>query len=206
VEGIGPQPRFTVKNAAGQTLVDCAHNDNEVNHHGGAIAIIRSWLREQYQGAKLLVAGHRVLHGGKHFFEPVLVDAKVLTELEALVPLAPLHQPQRIAVIRAVQDAMPALPQIACFDTAFHVTQPATAKTFALPRRLTAEGVRRYGFHGLSYEYIASATPASKITAWMLPTDEDLIIARHALERVMHSSDSQRASAGLRPQPAPPTI
>jgi len=94
-----------------------------------------------------------------HFSEPVLVDTNVLTKLEALVPLAPLHQPHSLAVIRAVRDAMPTLPQIACFDTAFHRTQPAVAQAFALPRRLTDESVRRYGFHGLSYEYIASALP-----------------------------------------------
>jgi len=160
VEGIGTQPRFTVKNAAGQTLVDRTHDVDEVLHHSGAIAVIRSWLHEHDQGAKLLAVGHRVVHGGQHFSEPMLVDTKVLTELEALVPLAPLHQPHCIAVIRAVQDAMPTLPQIACFDTAFHRTQPAVAQAFALPRRLTDEGVRRYGFHGLSYEYIASALPA----------------------------------------------
>jgi acetate kinase len=160
VEGIGTQPRFTVKNAAGQTLVDRAHDADEVLHHGGAIAVIRSWLHERNRGATLLAVGHRVVHGGQHFSEPVLVDTKVLTELEALVPLAPLHQPQCLAVIRAVRDAMPTLPQIACFDTAFHRTQPAIAQAFAVPRRLTDEGVRRYGFHGLSYEYIASALPA----------------------------------------------
>jgi acetate kinase len=159
VEGIGTQPRFTVKNAAGQTLVDRAQDPDDVLHHGGAISVVRSWLTE-HQGAKLLAVGHRVVHGGQHFSEPVLVDEKVLTELEALVPLAPLHQPQCIAVIRAVRDAMPALPQIACFDTAFHCTQPAIAQAFAVPRRLTDEGVRRYGFHGLSFEYIASALPA----------------------------------------------
>jgi acetate kinase len=159
VEGIGTQPRFTVKNAAGQTLVDRAHDPDEVLHHGGAIAVIRSWVHERDRGATLLAVGHRVVHGGQHFSEPVLVDTKVLTKLEALVPLAPLHQPQCLAVIRAVQDAMPTLPQIACFDTAFHRTQPAVAQAFALPRRLTDEGVRRYGFHGLSYEYIASALP-----------------------------------------------
>ena len=160
VEGIGTRPRFTVNNAAGQTLVDRAHDVDEVLHHGGAIAVIRSWLHEHYQGAKLLAVGHRVVHGGQHFSEPILVNAKVLTELEALVPLAQLHLPQCIALIRAVQDVMPTLPQIACFDTAFHVTQPAIAQAFALPRHLTAEGIRRYGFHGLSYEYIASALPA----------------------------------------------
>src|SRR5262245_57915537 len=160
VEGIGTQPRFTVKNAAGQTLVDRTHDVDEVTHHGGAIAVIRSWLHENDRGAKLLAVGHRVVHGGQHFSQPVLVDTKVLAALEALVPLAPLHQMHCIAVIRAVRDTMPTLPQIACFDTAFHLTQPAIAQAFALPRHLTAEGVRRYGFHGLSYEYIASALPA----------------------------------------------
>jgi acetate kinase len=160
VEGIGTQPRFTVENAAGQTLVDRAHDADEVLHHGGAMGVIHSWLHEHDRDATLLAVGHRVVHGGQHFSEPVLVDTKVLTELEALVPLAPLHQPQCLAVIRAVQDAMPTLPQIACFDTAFHRTQPAIAQAFAVPRRLTDEGVRRYGFHGLSYEYIASELPA----------------------------------------------
>ena len=159
VEGIGTQPRFTVKDAAGQTLVDRAHDPDEVLHHSGAIAIIRSWVHERDRGATLLAVGHRIVHGGQYFSEPVLVDTKVLTKLEALVPLAPLHQPHSLAVIRAVRDAMPTLPQIACFDTAFHRTQPAVAQAFALPRRLIDESVRRYGFHGLSYEYIASALP-----------------------------------------------
>ena len=258
VEGIGTRPRFTVKNAAEQTLVDRAHDVDDVPHHGGAIAVIRSWLHEHDQGAKLLAVGHRVVHGGQRFSEPILVDPKVLTELEALVPLAPLYQPHSVAVIRAVQDAMPTLPQIACFDTAFHVAQPDVAQAFALPRHLTAEGVRRYGFHGLSYEYIASAlpalrpelgslaaalggldalvftggigersaviraqicrqaawlgleldaaanerhgpclsTPASKVTAWLLPTDEDLIIARHTLAWVTRSPESGGLAQG----------
>ena len=159
VEGIGTKPRFAVRSAAGQTLVDRAHDVDEILHHGGAIAVIRSWLNECYKNAELLAVGHRVVHGGQHFSEPVLVDKTVLIELEGLVPLAPLHQPHSIALIRAVQDAMPAVPQVACFDTAFHFTQPAVAKAFAVPRRLNLEGVRRYGFHGLSYEYIASALP-----------------------------------------------
>jgi acetate kinase len=159
VEGIGTQPRFTARNAAGETVVDRSHKVDEVLHHGGAIAVIGSWLNDNYQNAELLAVGHRVVHGGQHFSEPVLVDKTVLTELEALVPLAPLHQPQCLAFIRAVQDAMPAVPQVACFDTAFHSAQPAVAKAFGVPRYLTVEGVRRYGFHGLSYEYMASALP-----------------------------------------------
>ena len=96
VEGIGTQPRFTVKDAAGETLFDRAHDPDEVLHHGGAIAVIRSWVHERDRGATLLAVGHRVVHG-QHFSEPVLVDTKVLTKLEALVPLAPLHQPQCLA-------------------------------------------------------------------------------------------------------------
>jgi acetate kinase len=160
VEGIGTQPRFTVKDAAGQPLVDRALPVVDVSHHAGALAVIRAWLHEHHEDATLRAVGHRVLHGGRHFSEPVLVDAKVLAELEALVPLAPLHQPHNLAVIRAVREVSPELPQVACFDTAFHRTQPAIAQAFALPRRLAEEGVRRYGFHGLSYEYIASTLPA----------------------------------------------
>jgi acetate kinase len=159
VEGIGTQPRFTVKDAAGQPLVDRALPVADVCDHAGAFAVIRAWLHDHHEGATLRAVGHRVLHGGRQFSEPVLVDAKVLAELEALVPLAPLHQPHNLAVIRAVREASPELPQVACFDTAFHRTQPAIAQAFALPRRLADEGVHRYGFHGLSYEYITSMLP-----------------------------------------------
>ena len=100
-------------------------------------------------------AGHRIVHGGAEFSQPVVVDDRIVAALEALVPLAPLHQPHNLAAIRAITAASPDLPQVACFDTAFHQTQPPVAQVVALPRELTAEGVRRYGFHGLSYEYIA---------------------------------------------------
>ena len=103
--------------------------------------------------------GHRVVHGGQHYSAPVLIDATVLAELETLVPLAPLHQPHNLATIRVLLETMPSLPQVACFDTAFHRTQPDVAQRFAIPRRFADEGVRHYGFHGLSYEYIASVLP-----------------------------------------------
>lgn len=103
--------------------------------------------------------GHRVVHGDAAFSQPVLIDARVVAALEALAPLAPLHQPHHIAAIRAVTLAAPEVRQVACFDTAFHQTQPALAQRFALPRALTERGVRRYGFHGLSYEYIVSILP-----------------------------------------------
>jgi acetate kinase len=127
--------------------------------HEGAIEHLFSWgkndmpvLREHRLGA----VGHRVVHGGGRFFEPVRVDDAVLAELDALVPLAPLHQPHNLSAIRAVAEKAPSVPQVACFDTAFHASQPPVARAFGLPRRFAEEGVRRYGFHGLSYEYIAS--------------------------------------------------
>ena len=111
-------------------------------------------------GLKLIAAGHRVVHGGILYSAPVLVDASVLSYLEQLVPLAPLHQPHNLTAIRAIARIRPDIPQVACFDTAFHHTQPAVAQAFALPREVTALGVKRYGFHGLSYEYIASVLPS----------------------------------------------
>src|SRR5204863_7541726 len=106
--------------------------------------------------AGLAGVGHRVVHGGPDFSAPVLVERDVLTRLEALVPLAPLHQPHNLAAICAIAGAAPKVPQVACFDTAFHHDQPPLARQFALPRALTEQGVRRYGFHGLSYEYVVS--------------------------------------------------
>ena len=116
-------------------------------------------LSQRAGGAGVLAAGHRVVHGGARFREPVVVDREVLAVLETFIPLAPLHQPHNLAAIRALLDAAPRLPQVACFDTAFHSTQPRLATLYALPRELEARGVRRYGFHGLSYEYIANVLP-----------------------------------------------
>jgi acetate kinase len=110
-------------------------------------------------GNQIVAAGHRVAHGGLKYARPVLVNAEVLTDLESLVPLVPLHQPHNLAAIKIVAKRAPELPQVACFDTSFHCTQSAIAQAFAIPRHLTEEGVRRYGFHGLSYEYIASVLP-----------------------------------------------
>jgi acetate kinase len=128
--------------------------------HDGAMVAIHNWFAS-HVGSKAVFCGvgHRVVHGGTAFSEPVLIDARVIAELEALVPLAPLHQPHHIAAIRAVAATAPAVPQVACFDTAFHRTQPRRAQEFALPRESTEKGIRRYGFHGLSYEYIVSVLP-----------------------------------------------
>jgi acetate kinase len=159
IEGIGSQPSFTVKNPQGLVLVDSMLSVDEAHNHKGAINIIRAWLWDNFADGALLAIGHRVVHGGQHYSAPVLINAKVLMELEALVPLAPLHQPHNLATIRAFFETMPSLPQVACFDTAFHRTQPEVAQRFALPRRFADAGLRRYGFHGLSYEYIASVLP-----------------------------------------------
>jgi acetate kinase len=159
IEGIGSQPSFTVKNSSDEALADRTLSVDEAHDHTGAITIIRAWLREYFADGTLLAVGHRVVHGGQRYSAPVLIDATILAELETLVPLAPLHQPQNLATISALLETMPSLPQVACFDTAFHRTQPDVAQCFAIPRRFAEEGIRHYGFHGLSYEYIASMLP-----------------------------------------------
>jgi len=159
IDGIGSHAHFVVKDAQGQVLSDCPLSAEQANNHADAIIIIRSWLLEYIKGGILLAVGHRVVHGGQHYFTPILIDENILIDLENLIPLAPLHQPHNLAAMRALLEIMPTLPQVACFDTAFHRTQPDIAQHFALPRHITDAGVRRYGFHGLSYEYIVSILP-----------------------------------------------
>ena len=159
IDSIGSHPHFIVKDAHGDILSDCRLSTEEAHSHAGAIIIIRAWLLEYLRGGTLLAVGHRVVHGGQQYFMPILIDEKVLIDLENLIPLAPLHQPHNLAAMRALQEIMPSLPQVACFDTAFHRTQPDVAQLFALARYITDVGVRRYGFHGLSYEYIVSVLP-----------------------------------------------
>ncbi|MGQ9862409.1 MAG: acetate/propionate family kinase [Thiobacillaceae bacterium] len=130
-----------------------------VADHAEALAALLDWLAPHLAGVNLLGAGHRVVHGGSRYTQPVRVDAQLLTYLDTLVPIDPLHQPHNLAGIRALLELRPDLPQVACFDTAFHHTLPAVAQRFALPQALFAAGVRRYGFHGLSYEYIAGVLP-----------------------------------------------
>jgi acetate kinase len=159
IDGIGTQPRLAAKDGAGTALVERDLAVTEVREVKDAITIAGDWLRAQYEGEPLLAVGHRVVHGGSEYSRPVLVDAAVFAKLEQLIPLAPLHQPHNLAAIRAVRDTQPQLPQVACFDTAFHRTHPQLADLYALPREYYEVGVRRYGFHGLSYEYIAAALP-----------------------------------------------
>ncbi len=126
------------------------------DNHQQALHIILQWLTEHLDGFHLQAVGHRIVHGGNQFTQPVVIDHTVYQQLEKLIPLAPLHQPHNLSAVNILQHSHPSLIQVACFDTAFHHTQPQTAQTFALPKQLFTDGVRSYGFHGLSYEYIAS--------------------------------------------------
>jgi acetate kinase len=160
VEGIGTSPHLIAEDAEGQILVERRWPDDGGSGHAEFFRVIGAWLREHFaDGATLLGVGHRVVHGGVEYAAPLRVDPAVLAKLEALCALAPLHQPHNLAGIRAVAAVQPDLPQVACFDTAFHRRHPELADWFALPRRFYDEGIRRYGFHGLSYEYIASVLP-----------------------------------------------
>jgi acetate kinase len=153
LEGIGVQPRLKVRDAKGETVAERAWPPNSLDH-AAATREILDVGRSLISGTSVIGVGHRVVHGGLNYDAPVRLDREVLTELDRLSPLAPLHQPHNLAPIRTIFDAAPALPQVACFDTAFHRTQSPLAQAFAIPRRFSEAGVRRYGFHGLSYEFL----------------------------------------------------
>jgi len=154
ISSIGASPQLKVKSASGETL---EKRPASAADHKEAIAEIFAWVSGRL-GAEVTFdgVGHRVVHGGERYSAPVLIDAQALDALNDLIPYAPLHQPHNVAGIRAVCTTAPGLRQVACFDTAFHQSQSALAYTFALPREFAAKGLRRYGFHGLSYEYVAS--------------------------------------------------
>lgn len=154
IEDIGLEPHLIVRDAEGNNIAEKRWNDADNATHETLLGGLLEHL-ESHAGQELAGVGHRVVHGGTDFAVPVRIDDSVLDRLEALCPLAPLHQPHSLAAIRAVAAIRPALPQIACFDTSFHRSQPAVATRFALPPEFEAEGVRRYGFHGISYEHIA---------------------------------------------------
>lgn len=157
VDALLGRPEFKVEDAQGRSLSSCAWGSEEKPDHAQALAHIQQWIEHNY-GADLQLdaVGHRVVHGGTRFAAPLHVDAGLLRQLEQLIPLAPLHQPHNLAPIGSYLKQSPTLPQIACFDTAFHRSQPELAQRFALPAQYWDEGIRRYGFHGISYEYIAS--------------------------------------------------
>jgi acetate kinase len=159
VDGLGTRPRLSVKDGDGTALEGRDLAVAEARDAKDAVAIAGAWLRGRFAGEPLLAVGHRVVHGGAEYARPVLVDGPVLAALERFIPLAPLHQPHNLAAIRTLRETQPQLPQVACFDTAFHRTHPQLADIYALPWEYYEAGVRRYGFHGLSYEYIAAALP-----------------------------------------------
>jgi len=153
---LGGIPAFSARDSAGNA--PAGQLPPAAMTHESALVWLFDWL-DDHQHGQLAGAGHRVVHGGEYFAEPALIDSTVFSTLERLIPLAPLHQPHNLAAIRALMTLQPMLPQVACFDTAFHRTQDALARSFALPRELSLSGVKRYGFHGLSYEYIAGVLP-----------------------------------------------
>ena len=158
IEGIGTSPRLWVKDAFGAILSD-TKLASRVRDGDDALDELAGWLRARYGGARVLGVGHRVVHGGPHFAGPVIVDRQIMDELYGLVPLAPLHEPYNLAAIEAVFERLPGVPQVACFDTSFHRGHSAVAEIIPLPKTYRDSGLQRYGFHGLSYEYIASVLP-----------------------------------------------
>jgi acetate kinase len=155
IEGVGTKPHLTAKSAEGKVLVERTYTNETVPHVPAALHAAGGWLRDE-RHIRPIAVGHRVVHGGPEFDQPVLVTEDVLRRLERYIPLAPLHQPHNLEPIRSLMVDLPGLPQVACFDTAFHRKHPAVADYYAIPEHFHAQGVRRYGFHGLSYEYIAA--------------------------------------------------
>jgi acetate kinase len=157
VEGIGTAPHLKVKNADEQIIINAHWQKEDVVNHSQALQHITDFLRNNCNN--LIAVGHRVVHGGPEYATPLLITPAVLEKLDHITPLAPLHNPHNLAAIRAMMQERPELPQVACFDTAFHRQQDKLAKLFGLPYSYYEQGVQRYGFHGLSYEYIASVLP-----------------------------------------------
>jgi len=154
VDGVGTRPRLRAEGPDQQSMSDQSYAPEQVKDVPAALQAAGAWLRET-QKVEPIAVGHRVVHGGPEYDRPILIDSGVVARLERYTPLAPLHQPNNLAPIRSILERFPALPQVACFDTAFHRAHSELADRYAIPDRFYVEGVRRYGFHGLSYEYIA---------------------------------------------------
>lgn len=159
LEGLSTSPRFVAKNPDGKVIAEKSWGEGVQLGHDGALEHLRTFLLGLADQMRLAGVGHRVVHGGVKYAYPVRITQEVLADLQELIPLAPLHQPHNLQPIGAILERMPEVPQVACFDTAFHRSNPPLAQMFALPKALTEAGVRRYGFHGISYEYIASVLP-----------------------------------------------
>jgi acetate kinase len=160
IDGVGTSPRLRATAADRTVLIDRTLDSQAVRDVSAALTTAGTWLRDELRIDPVAI-GHRVVHGGPDYDRPVRVNAEVVARLERYVPLAPLHQPHNLAPIQSILARFPNLPQVACFDTAFHRGHGGLADRYAIPEHLYAEGVRRYGFHGLSYEYIASLLPSA---------------------------------------------
>jgi acetate kinase len=160
IEGLYTHPHFIVKGPDRVTLQEHTWAEGTELGHQAGVAYLLEMLPARLTGHELTAVGHRIVHGGTEFAQPVVLTPAVLDALDAFIPLAPLHQPHNIAPVRALFEQAPGLPQVGCFDTAFHTTNPPVAQAFALPAEIQDAGVRRYGFHGLSYEYIAAQLPS----------------------------------------------
>ena len=159
VEGIGTSPHFEAHDRAGKSLAD--HPLPAAHDAQGALDALAQWLRSRFGGERVVGVGHRIVHGGVRYHAPTLVTPQVVDDLRGLTPLAPLHEPPNLAAIEGVARLLPGVPQVACFDTGFHRGHAAVAELVPLPREIVRNDVRRYGFHGLSYEYIASVLPGA---------------------------------------------
>jgi len=159
VEGLYSEAHFEAVDSDGARVADHRWAAGVALGHDRAIAFLTDFLRQYLDYHRLIAVGHRVVHGGERYLAPVQMSPERLGDLEELIPLAPLHQPHNLRPIRHLLKAMPDISQVACFDTSFHLTIPAERQAYALPGSITEHGVRRYGFHGLSYEYIASQLP-----------------------------------------------
>jgi acetate kinase len=208
MDGIGSRPRLLAKHVDGTQLVDQTWSVADVSSVSSALDRVFAFLRGEIGGQFPAAVGHRVVHGGPHYAEPTVVDATVLSELKRLAPLAPLHQPNNLGPIGLILTRQPQLLQVACFDTAFHRGHPEVADRYAIPEPLYAEGVRRYGFHGLSYEYIvrrlsevAPAIAKSRIVVAHLGSGASLcaIAAGQSVESTMGFTALDGLPMGTRP-------
>jgi acetate kinase len=159
LEGLLASPRFVARNCVGTVIAEKSWREGVELGHEGALEHLRTFLLGLGNELRLSGVGHRVVHGGVKYAWPVRITEQILADLQELIPLAPLHQPHNLQPIRAIAERLPEVPQVACFDTGFHRSNPPLAQMFALPKALTEAGVRRYGFHGISYEYISSVLP-----------------------------------------------
>jgi acetate kinase len=212
VDGIGTRPRLRAERADRSPLIDRLFAPEEVSDVAAALHAAGAWLRDA-QDFRPIAVGHRVVHGGPDHDRPVLVDAQVLRRLERYVPLAPLHQPNNLAPIRAMLSRYPEVPQVACFDTAFHRGHGPLADRYAIPQSLHDEGVRRYGFHGLSYEYIAGrlsqvAPRASRVIVAHLGSGASMCALREgrSIESTMGFTALDGLPMGTRPGQIDPGV